>query len=241
MESRRSADRVRTQPHADRSGRDGPQPERPIAQPDLRFGFYDLVLRCADGSWFLDSLGTPDPARRASILAALETDRPAEPYSLGEFAMIPEPDVHMAGIKRILEHINAGDIFQANLCTRIAATFDGDPLDVFCRGVDALAPAYAAFVARPEGAIASFSPELFVRRTGDSILTSPIKGTAPLDTDPHELANSAKNRAENVMIVDLMRNDIGRICQPGSVRVPASSSRPRARRIPARSGLSVPH
>ena len=199
----------------------GPQPERPIAQPDLRFGFYDLVLRCADGSWFLDSLGAPDPTRRASIFDALKADQPAEPYSLGEFSMRPEPDVHMAGIKRILEHINAGDIFQANLCTRIAATFDGDPLDVFCRGVDALAPAYAAFVARPEGAIASFSPELFVRRTGDSILTSPIKGTAPLDTDPHELANSAKNRAENVMIVDLMRNDIGRICQPGSVRVPA--------------------
>lgn len=199
----------------------GPQPPRPIPQPDLRFGFYDLVLRCAGGDWFLDSLGTPDPARRADILAALEAAGAPQDYELSEFAMHPDPDAHRASIARVLEHIHAGDIFQANLCTRVDATFNGDPLDVFCTGVDELAPAYAAYISGPEGALASFSPELFLRRTGDSIVTSPIKGTAPLSTNPDELASSAKNRAENIMIVDLMRNDLGRICQPGTVRVPA--------------------
>ena len=69
--------------------------------------------------------------------------------------------------------------------------------------------------------IASFSPELFLRRTGDEVLTSPIKGTAPLHADVNELVASTKDRAENVMIVDLMRNDLGRVSTPGSVRVPA--------------------
>ncbi len=121
----------------------------------------------------------------------------------------------------MLEHIAAGDIFQANLCTRLESPFSGDPLDVFCAGVERLRPAYAAFVSSPEGALASLSPELFLRRTGDEVLSSPIKGTASLDTDPDELVASAKNRAENIMIVDLMRNDLGRVSVPGSVRVPA--------------------
>ncbi|MEO8095539.1 MAG: chorismate-binding protein, partial [Pseudolysinimonas sp.] len=105
--------------------------------------------------------------------------------------------------------------------TRLEAPYSGDPLDVFCAGVEVLAPAYAAYVCSPEGAIACMSPELFLRRTGDEVLSSPIKGTAALDTDPAELVASAKDRAENVMIVDLMRNDLGRVSVPGSVRVPA--------------------
>ena len=121
---------------------------------------------------------------------------------------------------RALDHITAGDIFQVNLCARLEASFAGEPLDLFCAGVEALAPAYAAFIDGGDGAIASFSPELFLRRTGDDVLTSPIKGTAPLDADVSELVASAKDRAENVMIVDLMRNDLGRVSTPGSVRVP---------------------
>lgn len=201
----------------------GTQPTRPIAQPDIRFGFYSLALRYTDGLWFLDNLGDPDPTRRRDILSALSALKRAndsQPYSLTPFSMRPDPAMHQAGIRTILDHIEAGDIFQANLTTRVEATFEGDPLDVFCRGVEELAPRYAAFVSAPDGALASFSPELFLRRSGNTIVTSPIKGTAPLDTDPAVLESSAKNRAENIMIVDLMRNDLGRICQAGSVRVP---------------------
>lgn len=199
----------------------GPQPHRTFAQENLRFGFYRTALRYANGTWFLDSLGDVDGARRDDILSALSQAGESQSYSLTPFSMRPDPEQHKAGIRTILDHINAGDIFQANLTTRIEATFDGDPLDLFCRGVEQLSPRYAAFISRPEGAVASFSPELFLRRSGNAILTSPIKGTAPLDTDPAELESSAKNRAENVMIVDLMRNDLGRVCQAGSVRVPA--------------------
>ncbi len=199
----------------------GPIPERPFPQADLRFGYYECALRLTNGIWFLDSLAPLDPAKRADILAALNNPAEAEPYTLTPFTMRPTPDEHIGAVARVREHIFAGDIFQANLCARLESEFEGDPLDVFCAGIEQLKPAFGAFVSGPDGALASFSPELFLRRAGDSITTSPIKGTAPLTTDPHELTSSAKNRAENIMIVDLMRNDLGRICQPGSVRVPA--------------------
>ncbi len=196
-------------------------PWRPDPQPDHRLAFYDHVLRLTDGTWWLESL-TDDHARDEGILAVLAGEAPPpRTHTVGTFEMTPTPEGHRAAVAAVREHIAAGDIFQANLCARLEAPFDGDPLDVFCAGVARLRPAYAAYVDSPEGALVSLSPELFLRRTGDEVLTSPIKGTAPLDADPDELVASAKNRAENIMIVDLMRNDLGRVSVPGSVRVPA--------------------
>lgn len=196
-------------------------PHRPDPQPLHRIAFYDHVLRRCDGTWWLESL-RPDAERDERILQVLAAPVPSpRPHRVGSFAMTPSPEGHRSALARTLEHIAAGDIFQANVCARLEASFEGDPLDLFGAGVERLSPAYAAFVDSPEGTLVSFSPELFLRRTGDDVLTSPIKGTAPLDTDPAELTASAKDRAENVMIVDLMRNDLGRVCVPGSVRVPA--------------------
>ncbi len=196
-------------------------PPRRILQPDHRIAFYDHVLRLTDGVWWHESLSS-DADLDAEIDAVLAgPSGEAKPYEVGIFEMTPSPDQHQAALRTVLDHVAAGDIFQVNLCTRLESPFAGDPLDVFCAGVEALKPAYAAYVSSPEGALASLSPELFLRRTGDEVLTSPIKGTAALDTDPAELVSSAKNRAENIMIVDLMRNDLGRVSVPGSVRVPA--------------------
>lgn len=196
-------------------------PRRPTPQPDHRIAFYDHVLRLADGTWWFESL-THDSAREERILDVLRQPTPKpHSYQVGAFELTPSPEQHRAAVATVLEHIAAGDIFQANLCTRLEAPFGGDPLDVFCAGVERLRPAYAAYVSSPEGSLASMSPELFLRRTGDEVLSSPIKGTAALDTDPAELIASAKDRAENIMIVDLMRNDLGRVSVPGSVRVPA--------------------
>lgn len=196
-------------------------PGRPLPQPDHRIAFYDHVLRRTDGTWWLESL-TSDPERDERILGVLDGP-PVDPhpYEVGTFDMTPSPADHRAALATVLDHINSGDIFQANLCVRLEAPFAGDPLDVFCTGVATLRPAYAAYISSPEGSLVSLSPELFLRRMGDEVLSSPIKGTAALDTDPDELVASAKNRAENIMIVDLMRNDLGRVSVPGSVRVPA--------------------
>lgn len=201
-----------------------PVPEpgvRPVPQPDHRIGFYDRVLRRTDGVWWLETLGRDDDADVLAALTDLESPDPARPHTVGTFTMTPGPDGHRAAVAAALEHVAAGDVFQVNVCARLEAAFAGEPLDLFCAGVQRLAPAYAAFVDAPEGAVASFSPELFLRRTGTEVLTSPIKGTAALSTDPAELVASAKDRAENVMIVDLMRNDLGRVCAPGTVRVPS--------------------
>lgn len=162
-----------------------------------------------------------EPVRASYEPDRVETTATPNAHSFTPFRSVPGSDAHEAGVARVLEHIVAGDIFQANYCQRLESRFTGDPLDAFCDGVEALAPAYAAYVGWDEGAVVSLSPELFLRRTGREVLTSPIKGTAPLSADPAELVASAKDRAENVMIVDLMRNDLGRVCEPGSVRVPA--------------------
>jgi para-aminobenzoate synthetase/4-amino-4-deoxychorismate lyase len=129
------------------------------------------------------------------------------------------------------ERIAAGDLFQANLALRLRSRLEaGDAADVFAHGVSALAPDRAAWLAGEDGAaVASLSPELFVARQGDVVRSAPIKGTRPRPAgDPaaaqalrDELAASAKDHAENVMIVDLVRNDLGRVCVPGTVRVTA--------------------
>lgn len=157
----------------------------------------------------------PGPAASSSGVCA------PRPYRCGPFEAAVTGAAHAEAVRRALAHIRDGDIFQANICRELTAGFHGDPLDLFCAGYERLRPRFAAFLRVPGGAVASFSPELYLRRTGRAVLTSPIKGTAPADSDPRELHASAKNRAENVMIVDLMRNDLSRACVPGSVLSPA--------------------
>jgi para-aminobenzoate synthetase/4-amino-4-deoxychorismate lyase len=106
------------------------------------------------------------------------------------------------------------------LCMRLEGRIDGDAFDLFATAARKLPTDRAAFVAGPWGTVASLSPELFLTRTGRTVRSAPIKGTRPADRRD-ELERSEKDRAENVMIVDLVRNDLGRVCAPGSVRVTA--------------------
>ena len=212
-----------------------PAPTRPVPLPDFHLAYYDRVLRldASTGVWWFEAIVTAgredEPDREYERLRRrLDEVRPeTRAYSMSPFTMTPSPEHHESVVASTLDHIGAGDIFQANLCTRLEAGFDGDPVDVFCAGVEALRPRFAAYVSMPQGAVVSLSPELFLRRAGRDVRTSPIKGTAALSADPRVLAASWKNRAENIMIVDLMRNDLGRVCEPGSVWVP---DQPRAER-----------
>jgi para-aminobenzoate synthetase component 1 len=137
-------------------------------------------------------------------------------------------DAYLRNVERALELIAAGDIYQVNLAQR----FQVDPAPEFgalYRSLREIAPApFLASLTLPGGGVASSSPERFFRIEGDLIETWPIKGTRPRGATPEadaELAGalrrSAKDRAENVMIVDLERNDLGRVCEIGSVWVPA--------------------
>ncbi|MEU1213776.1 chorismate-binding protein [Streptomyces sp. NPDC005790] len=140
-----------------------------------------------------------------------------------DWASSLDEDAYMAGVRRIREHIAAGEVYQANLCRVLSAPLPGPQAEA--ADVDALTallargnPApYAGTIRLPAHGveIATASPELFLARDGRTVESGPIKGTGRTEADLLE-----KDHAENVMIVDLVRNDLGRVCAPGSVSVP---------------------
>lgn len=133
----------------------------------------------------------------------------------------------LAAVERAQLYIQAGDIYQVNLSQRLTAPWSGSGWDFFER-LEAVSPApFAAYLDGGSFQLASSSPELFLRLSGTHIRTRPIKGTRPRSADPdrdaqlsYELQTSPKEMAELVMITDLLRNDLGKVCAYGSVRVP---------------------
>ncbi|MCY3986136.1 MAG: anthranilate synthase component I family protein [Candidatus Dadabacteria bacterium] len=129
-------------------------------------------------------------------------------------------------ISSIKEHITAGDVYQVNLSRRVRFAAIEEPLSWFLDFYRTQPVPFSAFVSFPGFEIISGSMELFLRKRGNTITTRPIKGTIRRDSNPlldrelaEKLAKNPKERAENLMIVDLMRNDFGRICTYGSVKV----------------------
>jgi para-aminobenzoate synthetase/4-amino-4-deoxychorismate lyase len=124
-------------------------------------------------------------------------------------------------VERIQEWIRCGDTYQINHTYRINGEIYGDPLALYARLRARQPGRFGAFVREGDTTILSQSPELFVERDGDCLRAMPMKGTANAQTEsPEQLAGDPKNRAENIMIVDLLRNDLSRVALPGSVTVP---------------------
>ncbi len=153
------------------------------------------------------------------------------PDPAGAWAGVPQPRIDAADyarrFARVADYIRAGDIYQANLSFRADLPFSGHPAALYALLRTRARAGHAALVATGSQWILSFSPELFFEQDRETIVTRPMKGTARRGTTPAEdaaiaaqLAADAKQRAENLMIVDLMRNDLTRIARPGSVRVP---------------------
>ncbi|UJA19209.1 bifunctional aminodeoxychorismate synthase component I/aminodeoxychorismate lyase [Thermoleophilia bacterium SCSIO 60948] len=209
------------------------QPPRPKPLDTLGMSFYDHVLRLdADGAWWFEALVTAPRRevlrrRRHELESRLSKAAPRRPWHVGEFAArAPGTRGHVAAVEAALESIRAGEIFQANICMRLEADARGSSAEAFATAAERLEPPRAAFVARGEATLLSLSPELFLRRTGRDVETAPIKGTVRRDGPPtlaseiaarDSLTGSSKANAENVMIVDLMRNDLGRVCETGSI------------------------
>src|SRR5690606_1086182 len=129
---------------------------------------------------------------------------------------------HARALARIRGWIAAGDCYQVNFTFPFGGELIGDPLALYARLRAAQPVAHGGLVMTPEARILSFSPELFVERRGRVLRARPMKGTAARSVDAaadaaaaDALAASTKERAENVMIVDLIRNDLGRIARPG--------------------------
>ncbi|MFM8237631.1 MAG: anthranilate synthase component I family protein [Actinomycetota bacterium] len=172
-----------------------------------------------------DDLGLPDLAfvRFANVREIAAPSGP--PVGLGEARSSLDRARHAAAVEIVHELLRAGECYQVNLTRRLEFATSPDPRALFA-ALTARNPApHAALCVLgdtvPGVAIVSASPELYLGIDGDTVTTRPIKGTA---ADAGTLAGSAKDRAEHVMIVDLARNDLGRICRPGTIRVPDLSA-----------------
>ena len=225
--------------------------------PDLALGMYDWVLAFdhqEQRSWIM-AHGSLEGSRGERLRQAearldqvrrwLDRPAPALPHLLGNSVEMRTPmkatpvrsDVfsnfdaasYREMVRRGIDYVHAGDSFQINLSQRLVRRFQEPPLALYERLRQRNAAPFAGYFDLGEFAIASASPERFLRLEADgSVETRPIKGTRPRSEDAaidaaraEELRTSAKDRAENVMIVDLLRNDLGRVCRYGSVRVEA--------------------
>lgn len=209
--------------------------------PDCQTGFYDSLVvfdHRIDEVWIistgLQADGSRDPARARSQLEFWKAHLQTAP-ALTKAEVSPAPlfrsnlsrEEFIAKVRRAQEYIRAGDIYQVNLSHRLTAKSDLPAWDFSQRLSDVSPAPFAAYLDCGNFQICSSSPELFLRLSGSHIQTRPIKGTRPRDSDPtrdaqltYELQTSGKEMAELVMITDLLRNDLGKVCEYGSVQVP---------------------
>lgn len=207
-----------------------------LTEPDAVFAFYDgLVLHDYETqkSFIASTLGSSRVVELENVLANAKAGAVAVPAIDSEVSSNMTRAEYIAAVERIKSHIADGDIYQANLTQQLSCCLPRglDVSQVFTRlRRDHPAP-FSAFIQRDRDTVVSVSPERFlsvgVAVTGERIVEAwPIKGTIPRGANAASdqeqrslLQRSAKDRAENVMIVDLMRNDLGRVCRYGSVEV----------------------
>ncbi|WP_024511591.1 aminodeoxychorismate synthase component I [Bradyrhizobium sp. ARR65] len=213
------------------------------ALPQSILHFYDVVVsfdQLDERCWIM-STGWPelDPSRRSerarrranefvTLLASPKSPRVALPGTVGEWRSNFSREGYVAAVRRVIDLILAGDVFQANIAQRFSAKVSPlfDPLTFYDR-LRSLNPApFAALLRYGKLTVASSSPERFLKLDGRQVETRPIKGTIARSADSREdqrraeiLLASEKDRAENTMIVDLLRNDLSRVCSPHSVEV----------------------
>ncbi len=199
--------------------------------PDLSIGLYPFALaeQAGTGRRWVTGRGSAAAARdflaQVADLSARAQPLPA-PARVGRVTSTFDRAGYEAAVRAVREHILDGDVYQVNLSQRLLADYPGDAAPLQAALAARFPAPFGALLRAPGCALLSASPELFLRRRGETLLSRPIKGTRPRGADPAadaalraELESSAKERAELAMIVDLVRNDLGRTARLGSVRV----------------------
>jgi para-aminobenzoate synthetase component I len=158
------------------------------------------------------------PAAACEIRHARLRDRQAGSFAIGDWNATWRENEYARAVEAVREAISRGDVYQVNLVQHLSAPFRGDPAGLAER-LGPLFPLHGTPLRGDGWTIVSASPELFLARRGDRIWTMPIKGTRPAGS-ADDLRESEKDAAEHVMIVDLERNDLSRVCEPGTVRWP---------------------
>ncbi len=195
-----------------------------LGEPELEAVLYPGALLHDGKAWW--SLGDPPVDLLKVLLTARDPGEPAPSPAPGALERNFSHEGFRAAVAEILRLIFDGEIYQANLAQRFRMAVAENPLGIYRRLRRIAAAPYGAFLDWGQGALLSASPELFLEVTGRRVLTRPIKGTRPRGRTSEEdaglvaeLEASRKDRAELAMIVDLERNDLGRVCVPGSIRV----------------------
>ena len=211
-------------------------PEQAVADislPQMAIGFYATALildKQLQQLWFVDYNGDAEQGWRALWQQLQQAQTEAHrPFALtGSW----QPNMDKAGYRQrfaaVQQYLLSGDCYQINLTQRFSAPYQGDEWQAYLKLRDSNAAPFSAFIRLPQGAVLSISPERFLEVRKRQVETKPIKGTRPRglcpmtdEVEADNLRHSAKDRAENVMIVDLLRNDLGKVCLPGSVAVPS--------------------
>lgn len=204
--------------------------------PQMAVGIYDwavVVDHRAERSWLVGAGRDPATAARWDELKTLfsapgKSAQAKTPLrSLSPVRSNLTRQAYQLAFERIQRYLREGDCYQVNFAQRFSVAADGDPWSAYRIMRRANPTPFAAYLNLPFGNILSASPERFIRVHGEDVQTSPIKGTRRRDADPElderllrDLRESTKDRAENLMIVDLLRNDLGKTCRPGTIRVP---------------------
>ncbi len=205
-----------------------------LALPDMSIGLYDWVIafdHATGRSWIITTEFSGDNRRewardvirRAGLRAIPKVGKPSASDLRSNFGR----EEYLEAVRRVKSYIIAGDIYQANISQRFEAFVDTDTRELY-GALRAAAPApFGAYLGFPDFNVMSASPEQFLQLKDGVVETRPMKGTRRRGVTPEEdvrlmreLAVSEKDRAENIMIVDLLRNDLGRVCIPGSIRAP---------------------
>ncbi len=208
-----------------------------LAMPEMALGIYDWALVCDHHSQqcqLVSSALHPETREQWSQLVelfeqAVEQDSASRtPFTAsGRIETNLSEQAYAAGFAQIQHYLQEGDCYQVNFAQRFTVPVSGSPWSAYLSLRKGNPAPFAAYLNTPFGQILSSSPERFLKLRDRQVETRPIKGTrargdnAALDqTMVEQLRNSAKDRAENLMIVDLLRNDLGKCCRPGSIRVP---------------------
>ncbi|WP_058119827.1 aminodeoxychorismate synthase component 1 [Photobacterium kishitanii] len=209
-----------------------------IPLPEMAVGIYDWALivdHQLQQSWLIESKNshrlawlTQQQSQAKSSLTSQKSNYNTTFQLTSSWSSNMTKEDYCNKFNTIQSYLLSGDCYQINLAQRFSAHYQGDEWQAYCRLETANGAPFSSFIRTDNGAILSVSPERFLQLNQSDIETKPIKGTRPRSSDTIEDAANAlalqqapKDRAENVMIVDLLRNDIGRVAVPGSVRVPA--------------------
>jgi len=209
--------------------------------PALAVGMYDWVIafdHIQNRSWVISQTAERMTFVRERLKESPSPRRSTAPRLLPKALMLGHPlrndvtsvfsrESYLDTVRRAIEYVHAGDCFQVNIAQRLLAPARLTPIELYLRSRERNPAPFAGYFDIGDFQIVSASPERFLCVNGRDVETRPIKGTRPRGRTPtqsaaniRDLQSSPKDRAENIMIVDLLRNDLGRVCEFGSVRVP---------------------